>query len=78
MIRCIIFQLDYEPKGGITDVEKKMIIESLEHSGAKLGLVTKPSTIVSKDKIEKLYTNIVEHWVLVEDQIDQDLQELLI
>ncbi len=78
MAGYIIFQLDYEPEGGITDVEKKMIKESLEQSSAKLGLVAKPSTVVSEDKIEKLYTYIVENRISKEDQIEQELQEMLI
>ncbi len=57
-INCVIFQLGYEPKGGLTDVEAKMLADSLEHCGAKQCYIIDPSYEMTEMQIEELYAEI--------------------
>lgn len=56
--RTFIFQLDYAPEGGITDIELKAIRESLEHSGATEIFIIKPNISIPENKVDALYQKI--------------------
>lgn len=56
--RTFIFQLDYAPDGGFTDIELRAIRDSLEHSGAKEVYIIKPDISVSERKVDDLYQEI--------------------
>lgn len=78
MIKCIIFQLDYEPDGGISDIEKRMILDSLLNSRAVSAYVAKPSPIVSEGEIKQLYTAIVENLIANENHLETKFKNLLV
>ncbi|MEQ9091914.1 MAG: hypothetical protein RIE52_12540 [Balneola sp.] len=54
--KTFIFQLDYEPIGGITDIEIRAIRDYLEHLGAqKIYIVNPKYNSISFEKIEHFY-----------------------
>ncbi len=53
-VNCIILELGYYPEGGLTDVESKMLADSLEHCGAKQCYIINPSFKMTEKEIDDL------------------------
>lgn len=57
--KTFVFQLDYEPLGGITDVELRAIRDYLEHVGAKETYIVNPKyNSLSFEKVEQFYQQV--------------------
>lgn len=74
---CIIFQLGYDPEGGMTDVEAKMLAESLEHCGARQCYIINPSYSMTEGQIEELYAEINSSRIAKVNKLSKGYQEKL-
>jgi len=76
-MNCIIFQLGYNPNGGLTDVESKMLADSLEHCGAKQCYIVNPCYELTEKQIEELYSEINSSRIKKVIKLSQKSQEKL-
>lgn len=51
----VFFELSYEPEGGISEIEKRALRDSLEHAGGRLVTLLRPSASVSDQDIDYAY-----------------------
>lgn len=74
--RTFVFQLDYAPDEGITDIELRAIRDLLEHSGAREIYIIKPTVSVSEHKVDALYQEISQKRVSKKTKLDPEWQSL--
>ena len=66
-LKTAYFQLDYSPEGGLTDIEKRALVDSLVHSGFKNVYILKQNA--AETKITELHQELREKRFLGSDRV---------
>ena len=75
--KTFIFQLDYEPLGGIADTEMRAIRDYLEHVGAKEVYIIKPKySSLSFEKVELFYKQTSKKKLFKKPVLDSEFKDI--
>lgn len=72
------FNLNYEPEGGLADIEIRAIKDSMEHCGAKALHLLKPSTIISDEQVREFYEYETKSRFFKEKETPDKFKELML
>lgn len=76
--KTFIFQLDYDPEGGITDIELRAVRDYLEHVGAKEVYIVNPKySSLSFEKIERFYKQTSTKKLFGKVSLDPEFKDII-